>query len=1030
MLDDDKPAIRARLAALGLGILFWLLAIHTFRALKGGASLPVQVTVYCRKPVERGTIELFQVTRSNAVISVCLEFPRYSRKEQGTPAPSGSSGREVPQTFVHDRSESSFPFANDQAGLDALSEKSVPSWWTAPAMSQREWRWRISGSWVRSLRLRMAGPPSEGVDSVLIVCGRTSLRIPGDEVKWVRTDLPEAALGPDPPRYREYFTGELRWEGKLSHSVLPQFSGLWNYPGDLALMGHIVASFLKHPSTWFFVLWGAMGLGVIYIGKGRKVLRSGFLTENAPPGHASVHRGLLCGAGGFLLVMMAAAYLETREPRYFLQDDNFAIFYPVISRACEIAVTGRFPEWATYQFLGMPLAELGTFALTYPPTYFAYFFSRDVLGDPTWCVDVFCWFHLFLAYWAIFWLLSREGIVPLIGMCASTCWVLCGYALIACRSWYYMSPVFLFVPLLAIQLRKLESVREPFTGSRSKIWGWIFSTGFIGGLFYHAGNAQMWLYTLQLLGTAIVLRGLACRWSIRRWAILGSAALVSIAVAAPLLVPQLLVVSQVDRPPGPHEGIFDGLLSLVFPYPLAQAPSPCNWADPTNPHHGQFYFAGGVFTLLWLAGTAWYGLHSRKVTQFFASFWQSIAILALVLALGNVGGLWWLQSHFPIIGRAYHPFKYLPFFHLAPLLVGAKFCQHLFMERNGREPRAPASISPGARRAVWITMGTTLVLLAWHVFLADACFYRYGDRIYRPLPPQLAKLLGKGDCPARIAPITPFRSPVKNLVWGLGLDFPMVYGVESIDGYGEFVRQTREYRRVVDGLATAPLQTLQKYGVHYVLLHRTAVQPVRSPSWDARWAETQSLFDDFRMRTWCRIKVPIYSDEFVAVFPVADPDPRAFWEEPELEQASLSTGSAPVQRDVTAVHGPPREGPPNRRPAQFRCPGGALLVVNCADKLEGGRLVLNYLWRKGLVATADGQSLPIEPDAWGRTVITVPAGTREVQISYHSPWETGIFGGLFTLLVAILLATLAAPPLVERSKATPARTPQFSTGAS
>lgn len=1019
MLSSDRRAIQLRLVALGLGILCWLLAIHTYRALKGGASLPVLVTVSCRKPLERGIIELFQITRSNAVIPVCLEFPRHSRDHQDAIRPSNAFGQQAFQNFALDGLESSLPSTNEQVSLKGVPDKSaIPAWWTAPAMSEQEWQWTIKGSWVRSLRLQVLAGSHRDIESVLIVCGSTSLRILGNKLTWERHNVAEPIVGHDPPAHQEFFTCNLPWGADCSRSILPRFSGLWNYPGDFGLIRHIFANFAQHPSTWFFVLWGIIALGGLYVRKGRNTPDVGFLAENATLISDSVRGGLPWGAGGFLLVVLAATYLETRDPRYFLQDDNFAIFYPVISRACEIAAVGQFPQWATHQFLGMPLAELGTFALTYPPTYLAYFFSRDVLGDPTWFVDVFCWSHLFLGYWAFFWLLRQEAVIPPLGMCASACWSLCGYALIACRSWYYMSPVFLFVPLLALQLRKLESVQEPFAHSKLQIWRWILATGVLAGLFYHAGNAQMWLYTIQLLGAAILVRGVVCRWSVRRWAILVSAALVASAVAAPLLVPQLLVVSQVQRPPGPHEGIFDGLLCLVLPYPLARAPSPCNWADPTNPHHGQFYFAGGLFTLLWLGSVTWYGLQVRKAAFFLASFWQLIAVLALVLALGNVGGLWWLQSRLPIIGQAYHPFKDLPFFHLAALVVGAKFWQYILLERNGQRPCTLSNTSPEQRQALWITIGMTLVLLVWHVFLVDTCFYQYGDRDYRPLPPRLAELLAPGDCAARIAPITPFRSPAENFVWGLGLDFPMVYGVESLDGYSEFVRQTNEYRRVLDGLTTAPLQTFQKYGVQYVVLHRTAAQPVRSPSWDARWAETQSLFDDFRIRAWCRSQRPAYFDEFVAVFPVEDADPPAFWEEPGLEQAAVCSQSARLTRAVATEKNRVHNVHPRRRPAKFRCPSGAVLVVDCEDKPEGGRLVLNYLWRKGLVATADGYSLPIGSDSWGRTVVSVPAGTREVRVSYQSPWKGGILGGLCLLLLAILAATAAVTPPIRRSDST------------
>lgn len=990
------------------GWLAWVAAVLGYRELRGGAAEPVVVTVRCRGGVERTELLLFQRTRSGAELAVLPELFPLKRAPAGSPSArtAESTPFRGPEQTAQLSPKNAALGGEETRGPDGKTGMAKP-WWSTEATSRQEWRWVIKGSWVRGLKLVAAGPVLSQLEEITITGAHRRSTIRPDLLTFREKSEPPQHIGTD--GHGEFVSADLPPLGQSSHSVLPGFSGLWNYPGDLALVQKVVWSVVCHPATWFLAIGllaallferrlGSAAEKILEAPENRREFFEGAWAKGRP--------GLWFGVGALYLVT-ATVYLEWRNPRYFLQDDNFAIFLPAILRGCEIFRTGCFPEWTVYQFLGMPLAQLGTFALTYPPTYLAYFFAAYAIGDATWTLEIFCWSHLLVGYWGMFLLLRRERMVPAIAAWGGLCWALSGYALIASRSWYYMAPAVAFLPLLGMQLLRLDSFRGPELKRWRCAVGWVLTTGLLGGLFYHAGNAQMWLYAVQLFGLGAILRGLWRKWEWRRWVLAAAGVTCAVAIAGPLLIPQLMVISGVRRPAGPHEGIFDGLLALILPYPLAQAPSPCTWADPTSPHHGQLYFAGGVFTAMWLAGMARLLVKPKAARAMLGSFWHAIAILAFVLALGNVGGLWWLQSKLPLFGQAYHPFKYLPFFHLAALVLGAGYLQRWVIGEAFSSSKSGLWRSSRKALTAWAFCG--MVLLAWHVFLSDTCFYRYGDQTYEPLPAKLEAILKSPEGSARVLPISPFRSPARRFVWGLGLDFPLVYGIESVSGYSEFVRQTPQYRRVLDRLAADPLAALREYGVDYVILHRTAAHPVRSQSWEARWAETENLFDDQRIRTWCRETWPIYFDDSVAAFPVGRSKPLAFWRGPsETERVGGKQGG-----EGRAT--PPTEFPVSDSPAEhptpaavhLRKPSGAYLKVDCGGAKKGGELILNYLWSPWFRAFADDRPVKVAADPLGRILITVPPGTKELCVFYRPPWLAGGIFGLLCLSLGLSLTWAA-----------------------
>ena len=91
---------------------------------------------------------------------------------------------------------------------------------------------------------------------------------------------------------------------------------------------------------------------------------------------------------GALVLALALAFLEWRQPFYFTQDDNYVQFLPNVLVALDGAFAGfRLPLLNPYQFAGAPSIELGYYSLSYPPTYFSYALARWGLGDKTLTFD-------------------------------------------------------------------------------------------------------------------------------------------------------------------------------------------------------------------------------------------------------------------------------------------------------------------------------------------------------------------------------------------------------------------------------------------------------------------------------------------------------------------------------------------------------------------------------------------------------------------------------------------------------------------
>jgi hypothetical protein len=616
-------------------------------------------------------------------------------------------------------------------------------------------------------------------------------------------------------------------------------------------------------------------------------------------------------------MIIAFVFLELRQPYYFTQDDNLAQFLPGILQALHGSAAGGFPSWNPYQLLGSPSVSVGTYALTYPPTWFSYWFAKNFLHTENATLEVFVILHLLAGYGVIYWAVRREDLRPFLATLAGLCCTLSGWALIEGRSWYYMTPVFVWMPLLIICLQ---------TARRQVLsWKWIVACGLIIGIFFHAGNAQMWAYTLLLIAIA----GMFMWWTgtlpLRSLTGLGTSGLLGLVIAAPLLVPQLLATKTVIR----HitdANVLGGLPTLFVPVTVIQTWHPYIAAEaPYKQYIGEIYYSGTFFclaapvVLFLLIFLRW---RRHVVAQ---NVWILCALLSLIFGLGNMGILWTLLQHVPGFNRFNLPFKFFEFFLIFIVLGGAVVWERLF--RRWR-------FGFSAELATFILV---VGLLAYHCYIAIPSCFSYAFKPYPRPDPGIAERLQSHnnlDYP-KVLPIGATRSTRPDYLQSLQQQWATLYRFFSMRGYDPLVSDEPLYLAIDDKLAADTATCLREYGVRYVILY------------DRPWPK------------WLKVPAKLVYTSGKATMWELPPAKPMFWADAD---------------------------PDRPLPVTFDARGADL---DTSELPQGGWVTLNMLRRPEIFADAGNQPLTVVADSWNRIHIQVPTHTSRVRVRFTPAWKLG-----------------------------------------
>lgn len=566
---------------------------------------------------------------------------------------------------------------------------------------------------------------------------------------------------------------------------------------------------------------------------------------------------------GLIFFIGCLIFLEWRQPLYFTQDDNLAQFLPGILQGCRGAMEGIFPTWNPYQYFGSPTTTVGTYALTYPPTYVSYMLARYVFGNEYLTVEIFCIGHLLVAYFVAHTVLRRLGVRPSVAMLATLCCVLSGFALLVGRSWFYMTPVFVFTPLLMLQTMRFAQ------GERG--WRWIGMTALWLGLYFHAGNVQMWAYTVLLLGVAYLWLLVARVITWRSLFAAASALLLGLAISAPLLIPEYLVTRGVVRG-AIHTGITKGLPTLLVPVSMVQTYHPNRWGAPYYDRLGELYYSGTIFMALAVVSLGALLLSRWRAEEVKQNLWVVPALVALLLALGADAAPWMWLSRWPGFSEFRSPVKLVAFITMFATFAGA-----VLLERLLRRQTRPLRLEMGL-------VAIVLALLLHHVGLSKASFFSYGARPYAGIEQPLLRFLQPADgSQPKFLPIAPERSLHPDYFVSLKHQFPSVVEVFSASGYDPLVTGDGTYVKFRSRLLRKVPGTLAQYGVRYVLIHEFTEAHVLP-----KWLELGPL---------------VYQREGLRLYEIPGAMPMAFVESDPARSVPAKFDAGGVTLDTSGVSG-------------------------------------------------------------------------------------------------------------------------------
>ena len=823
--------------------------------------------------------------------------------------------------------------------------------------ARRTWSWEIGEAWVTSLLL--AGEPAALGDVAAI-----TVRV-GDRVQTFPRDAWRAAWKPSVDR------GALpvpaQWEVRTlgpgpARSKLGALARVMNYPGDAALARRVLTHpvFLSYLGLWCVVL-------VCYGCVRRQPIKRSRLdglvpapvAETTPCDDPRPRRAWAAWAwwlGGLAVLVACLAFLETPVPYHFTQDDNYFQFLPGMLYGCRAAFHGAFPAWNPHQLLGAPLAEVGTYALTYPFTYAAYALARFVLGSEYATLEWFCLLHLVGGYLAFSWFGRRLGLGPAVGSAAALSFALCGYALVAGSFWFYMTPTFLWLPLLGVSVLGVARSRPG--------WRWVIGTGLALGLYFHAGNVQMWTYATGFFSIATLWVCLPAPDRRARLAGALAALAIGLGVAAVLLVPQLLALRGIHRTGAGGVDALDSLHAILVPYPLAETQF---WGAGSRfrEYHGQVHYGGTVFTAFWLAGLVSAWLYPRRLGRLLRCPLFTLSLVALLLCVGDAGLLWYVQAKLPILNKFSHPVKLLPFFHFFSLAAGAVVVERLTSTRRwGVQWRALAFV-------------VVAVLLVYHVSLVRRAWDSFADRPYPALPRALDRVLGPEGGPVRVMAVPSILSLSVDFPLGLTDSYATVYGIDSFSGFDPLVSARPEYQRVERLAAADLLGTLRGYGVTHIVLHGGSDSSrLRGLPRVLGYHERKFFYRLEPLRAYCGGRTPCYEDREIRVFRLDETEPKAFCSGDRSHPLPVS-------------------------------PAPCAAIVDTSRLPGGGRVVVNYLWYRAIRVLADGRPIPASADEFGRIVTRVPPGTRTLTVRYRSPWLAGLALGATLTALGLAIAYLS-----------------------
>ncbi|PQO36733.1 hypothetical protein C5Y96_06050 [Blastopirellula marina] len=463
---------------------------------------------------------------------------------------------------------------------------------------------------------------------------------------------------------------------------------------------------------------------------------------------------------GLLFVLGLPLGLEAWSPYFFGCDDNYHQFLPVILESIHQVEAGNFPGINSHQAMGMPVFATGTYSVSYPGIYLAYWLAI-LCGSQQYFMETYAFLHIVAGYGATYFLLRRLKIEQLVAVSTAASYVLGAYVIFIGKAWYYTFPTLLFLPLLVGAT--LDLVARPTTFGRVAWWGMV------AGVYFHSGNAQLWAYTMFFCGLLFVMKVATSQCCVQKWLALFLAGTVAVVITSPVLIAQYQLIADVDRDGSSFASMKDCFLNYLV------------WSNEGYPAYtGSLLFGAGLLSLVW-----------RKW-----NVWAVLGVVGILCSLGKPGGIWLIMADSPVFEKFQHPFKFVLFATFFMLIRGAEYVDWTRVLR----------------------LSAVLNLLLLSAFIWDRGVEERSNLPYAPLSQASDQLLGDD----RIYSFASSRLVGEKYSQSMANNFASYYGKNVISSYSDGLTYLLDEQiRQREHIAANPLAALQAYGCRWILVHES-----------------------------------------------------------------------------------------------------------------------------------------------------------------------------------------------------------------
>ncbi len=153
------------------------------------------------------------------------------------------------------------------------------------------------------------------------------------------------------------------------------------------------------------------------------------------------------------LILLMVAFIESRQPFFFLQDDNRSLYLPFYVHNMRALLGGEFPLYNFHQYLGTPVTI--QYATLYPINYIGLWLSKLLFGNYFGAMEFIATFHLIIACLGFYCLTRFLKLREVSCFFGSIAWVFCGSVLITGNSWIQTVGYAAYIPWILLFAIKL-----------------------------------------------------------------------------------------------------------------------------------------------------------------------------------------------------------------------------------------------------------------------------------------------------------------------------------------------------------------------------------------------------------------------------------------------------------------------------------------------------------------------------------------------------------------------------------------------